>query len=68
MKRLGNKLLPFGPVVALFGLMLSFTAAQAQSQDLKPAAEAGRISDTLRSQSYPEVIYGQVMPDFDRSN
>jgi hypothetical protein len=50
----------------MFGLILSNTAAQAQSQDLKPAAEAGRISDTLRSQSYPEVIYGQVMPDFDR--
>ena len=65
MKRLGNKLFLFGPV-ALFGLLLCSPAAQAQSQHPKPAAEAGRISDTLRSESYPEVIYGQVMPDFDR--
>lgn len=63
MKRLENKLFPFG-LIALFGSILSCAAAQAQSQAPTPA-EAGRISDTLRSQAYPEILYDQVMPDFD---
>lgn len=63
MKRLGHRLFER---IALVGLTLSCFAAQARSQDPTPAVEAGRISDTLRSQAYSEVRYGQVMPDFDR--
>lgn len=65
MKRLENKLFLFG-LMALLGSILSCAAAQAQSQGTTPAVEAGRISDTLRSQAYPEILYDQVMPDFDR--
>lgn len=47
--------------------MLSCFGAEAQSQDPTPAAEGGRISDTLRSQAYPEILYDHaIMPDFDR--
>jgi hypothetical protein len=55
-----------GEVVLGAALLMLFSASiPAQSQ--APLSEAGRISATLRSASYPEAIYPHgVMPDWDR--
>jgi hypothetical protein len=52
----------------LFGtasLLLLSASTFAQSE--APATEANRISESVRSQSYPEILYGHaIVPDWDR--
>jgi len=53
--------------VAVTGTLLVCSSASVHAQSQPPGIDAGRISETLRTVSYPEAIYGHgIMPDVDR--
>lgn len=63
MNKLGRLLFAF-PICSAF---LAFAAMNLRAQDQAPSQEAGRISNTLRSQDYPEIFYPHgLIPDWDR--
>ena len=63
MNKLGRLLFAF-PICSAF---LTFVAMNLRAQDQAPSQEAGRISNTLRSQNYPEIFYPHgIIPDWDR--
>lgn len=53
--------------VALTGMPLVCFSAGVCAQSQPPGIDAGRISETVRTTSYPEAIYGHgIVPDVDR--
>jgi hypothetical protein len=47
--------------------LLLFGVASTRSQESPAAADAGKISETLRTVAYPEIIYPhEILPDWDR--
>ena len=49
------------------GMLLVCSCAGLQAQNQQQGADAGRISETVRTVSYPEAIYGHgILPDVDR--
>ena len=63
MNKLGRLLFAF-PICSAF---LTFAVMSLRAQDQAPSQEAGRISNTLRSQGYPEIFYAHgIIPDWDR--
>jgi hypothetical protein len=59
-----SKLKQLGQITPAGFLLVCFCASL-QAQNQPQGTEAGRISETVRTVSYPEVMYG-VMFDFDR--
>jgi hypothetical protein len=63
MSRLGRLLF----AIAICSAFLTFTAIDLRAQDQSPSEQAGHISNTLRSQNYPEIFYPNgIIPDWDR--
>ncbi len=53
--------------IVMAGMLLVCSCAGLQAQNQPQGADAGRISETVRSVSYPEAVYGHgIMPDVDR--